>query len=98
MQALCDNSEEVREATLNVLLPSVLAWAHELDKLQSDLLELFLQQLELTLLVGARVFRDHGILYFLNLEKQYPPISLTTITPPNPQGTCRILRCVVRLW
>jgi hypothetical protein len=43
----------VREATLNVLLPSVLAWAHELDKLQSDLLELFLQQLELTLLVSS---------------------------------------------
>ncbi|XP_028391944.1 RAB11-binding protein RELCH-like [Dendronephthya gigantea] len=50
VQALCDNSEEVREATLNVLLPSILAWAHELDKLQSDLLELILQQLELTLL------------------------------------------------
>lgn len=52
MQALCDNSEEVREATLNVLLPAVLAWAHELDKLQSDLLEFILQQLELTLLVS----------------------------------------------
>jgi hypothetical protein len=52
LQALCDNSQEVREATLEVLLPSVLAWAHELDKLQSDLLELFLQQLELTLLVS----------------------------------------------
>ncbi|CAB3998176.1 lisH domain and HEAT repeat-containing KIAA1468 homolog isoform X2, partial [Paramuricea clavata] len=49
VQALCDNSEEVREATLNVLLPAVLAWAHELDKLQSDLLEFILQQLELTL-------------------------------------------------
>lgn len=51
VRSLCDDSEEVREATTNVLLPSVLAWAHELDKLQSDLLELFLNQLELTLLV-----------------------------------------------
>ena len=52
MQALCDNSEEVREATLNVLLPSILAWAYELDKVQSDLLELILQQMELTLTVS----------------------------------------------
>ena len=56
VQALCDNSEEVREAVLNVLLPSILAWAHELDKLQSDLLELILQQLELTLLVSMHKF------------------------------------------
>lgn len=53
IQALCDNSEEVRKATLNVLLPAILAWAHELDKLQSDLLELILQQLELTLSVSV---------------------------------------------
>ncbi|XP_046842771.1 RAB11-binding protein RELCH homolog [Xenia sp. Carnegie-2017] len=49
LQALCDNASEVSESTLNVLLPAVAVWALELDKLQSQLVELILQQLELTL-------------------------------------------------
>jgi hypothetical protein len=59
----------VREATLEVLLPSVLAWAHELDKLQSDLLELFLQQLELTLLVSSAPMFSA----YFSFEKFYLP-------------------------
>lgn len=51
LQALCDNASEVSESTLNVLLPAVAVWAIELDKLQSQLVELILQQLELTLSV-----------------------------------------------
>lgn len=69
MQALCDNSDEVREATLKVLLPSILAWAHELDKLQSDLLELLLQQLELTLTVSIRYVLEGVMLRLTEIDK-----------------------------
>lgn len=55
IRSLCDDSQEVRDATTKVLLPSVLAWAHELDKLQSDLLDLLLNQLELTISVSKVV-------------------------------------------